>query len=120
MKSGSLDRDAVKKPALRALVEFADWLAHPTQLGAYPDEIEVMDARVLHWPHERKALPLTLLRYRVRNKSGFEPDNVGIGLIGSVTCSLESYENHLRPVEDCYAIHCYWECSKKKLIIESE
>jgi hypothetical protein len=120
LKSGSLDREAVEDAALRAVVEFADWLAHPMELGKYPDDIEVIDARALYWPPARETLPLTLLRYRVLDKSGFEPDDVGVGLVGSTTFALFSYENHLRPPEDCYAIHCYWESKGAELIVDSE
>jgi hypothetical protein len=120
LKAGTLERNSVEDAPSRAIVEFADWLAYPTELGKYPDDIEILDARALYWPPAREALPLTMLRYRVRDESGFEPDDVGVGLVGSVTFSLFSYANHQRPPEDVYAIHCYWECRAAKLISESE
>ena len=120
LKADSLDRDSVEDSTLRVIIEFADWLAYPTELGKYPDEIEVIDGRGLYWPPARQALALTLLRYRVHDESGFEPDDIGVGLAGSTTFSLFSYENHQRPAEDCYAIHCYWECCGAELIFESD
>jgi len=120
LKADTLDRSAVTDPASRAIVEFADWLAFPTELGEYPDEIDVIDARALHWPPARKTRSLTLLRYRMFDTSGLEPDNVGVGLVGGVTFSMFSYENHQRPPEDAYAVHCYWECAQAELVTESD
>jgi hypothetical protein len=121
LKANTLDRSAVTDPASRAIVEFADWLAFPTELGEYPDEIDVIDARALHWPPAGgKTTSLTLLRYRMFDTSGLEPDDVGVGLVGGVTFSMFSYENHQRPPEDAYAIHCYWECAQAELVSESD
>lgn len=120
LKAQTLERDSIKDAASRAVVELADWLAFPTELGKYPDEIDILDTRALYWPPARGTLPLTLLRYRVFDESGLEPPTVGVGLVGSVTFSLFSCENHQRPPEDVYGIHCYWECAQAKLLFESE
>jgi hypothetical protein len=102
-------------PTFQARSEFAQWLAHPNELGKVPDEVEVYDHRVLAWPPEREPIPLWLLKYRVKDESGLRPDNVDVGLFGSVLFCLFSYKIGQRPPEDGYAIHCYWEmnCNKK-------
>jgi hypothetical protein len=119
LKAGSPVPKRVRDPALRAVAELAEWLHHPTELGQYPDDVEILDRRTIYWPPAGATLPLTLLRFHVHAETGFEPGKVGIGLVGSVTFSMVSYENHQRPVEDCYAIHCYWECSLGGGIVEA-
>jgi hypothetical protein len=120
-----LDREdaipaAANDPTFQARSEFAQWLAHPNELGKTPDEVEVYDHRVLAWPPERERIPLWLLKYRVRDESGLQPDQVDVGLFGSVLFCLFSYKIGQRPPEDGYAIHCYWEMSCRKLITEFE
>ena len=118
LKAGRLPAGLAGDPLAAATVELAQWLAYPTELDRYPDEIAVVDARTLQWPPAGRALPLTLLRYRVIDEYGLAPDDVGVGLVGSVTFCLFSYAAHRRPPEDAYALHCYWECLTAKLISE--
>jgi hypothetical protein len=120
LKQGTLDPDRVEDPEQRAIVEFAQWLAFPTELGVYPDEIEILDRRALYWPPAREEKVLYLLRYRVHDTSGFEPDNVDVGLVGSTTFCLFSSANHQRPLEDVYALHCYYECYWAKLLSDAK
>jgi hypothetical protein len=61
-----------------------------------------------------------LLRYRAKDTTGLEDDDVGVGLVGSVTFCLVSHEMEQRPPEDCYALHAYWEMSCQRLIVETE
>jgi hypothetical protein len=100
----------------RAKAEFAQWLAHPNELGRLPDELEIVDHRELQWPPEREPKQLWLIKYRVRDVTGLEADDVGVGLVGSVTFCLFSYKLEQRPPEDCYGLHCYWEMTCHKLI----
>lgn len=98
--------------------EFASWLAHPNELGQPPNELHVVDSRMLAWPPEGEQKPFWLIRYRLRDKTGLEEDDIDCGLVGSMTWCFFSYRMHERPPEDAYAIHCYWEMTHHGLIEE--
>lgn len=102
--------------SFQAKAEFAQWLAHPNELGRPPDELEIVDHRDLNWPPERDAKHLWLIKYCVKDATGLKPDDVGVGLVGSITFCLFLYKLEQRPPEDCYAIHCYWEMTGRNLI----
>ena len=78
----SLDSD------FRAKAEFSQWLAHPNELGRPPDLLEIVDRRDLAWPPDFERKTLWLIKYRLRGASGAINDDVGVGLVGSVTFSL--------------------------------
>lgn len=109
-----------KEPNFVALSEFSQWCAHPNELAKVPDELSIVDHRELAWPPERERKPFWLIKFRQRDTTGLEEDDVGIGMVGSVTFCFFSYKMTQRPPEDCYAIHCYWEMSHKKLIEEMD
>jgi hypothetical protein len=116
-----LDRsDAVPPAALvpdfQARAEFAQWLAHPNELGRPPDEVEIVDHRQLCWPPEFDPKPFWLLRYRAKAQTELDEDDIGVGLAGSVTWCFFSRELSQRPPEDGYAIHCCWEMESAKLL----
>jgi hypothetical protein len=103
-----------------AKAEFAQWLAHPNELGHTPDELEIVDRRVLPWPPEREPKTMWLIEYRVRDTTGLKDDRVGAGVVGSVTfCHFFLYGLEQRPPEDAYAIHCYWEMERRGLLAET-
>ena len=106
--------------SFQAKAEFSSWLAHPNELGRSPDELEIVDHRELDWPPEREPLPFWLMRFRLRDQTGLEDDEVDCGLVGSATWCFFSYKMHQRPPEDVYAIHCYWEMQHAELIVEDE
>jgi hypothetical protein len=108
------DRDFAAK------AEFAQWLAHPNELGKAPDELEIVDHRELAWPPSREMKPLWLIRYVLRDRTGLEEDNIDCGLVGSVTWCFFNRKMHQRPPEDAYAIHCYWEVQHTKWLSETE
>src|SRR5205085_6174999 len=81
---------------------------------------EIVDKRTLAWPPERELKPFWLIRYSLRDKSGFGEDKLDCGVIGSMTFCFFSYEFAQRPPEDCYAIHCCWEMECQKLIEEMD
>jgi hypothetical protein len=116
----TLDRDRVEDPDLRALVDFADWLAFPTELGRYPDDLEIIDRRTLAWPPAHRTLPLWLIRYRARDRTGLDGDDVGVGLVGSTTFCHFGHRPGERPPEDVYALHCACECVDEKLLSMTE
>lgn len=104
--------------SFQAKAEFAQWLAHPSELGRPPDELEIIDHRYLNWPPDREPKPFWLMKYCLKDTTGLKPDDFDVGLVGSVTFCLFTYELGQRPPEDGYAIHCYWEMSCRKLIAE--
>ena len=104
----------------QAKAEFAQWLAHPNELGRPPDDLEIVDSRELVWPPDQERHGFWLVKYRVKDKTGLKEDDVGVGLVGSITFCLFSYVLEARPPEDCYAIHCYWEMSSRGLIAETD
>jgi hypothetical protein len=110
----------VGDPGFKAMAEFSQWLAHPSELGRAPDELRIIDHRELAWPPARKRIPLWLIEYRVKDTTGLADDDVGIGLVGSVTFCFFSYGLTQRPPEDAYAIHCYWEMEHEALISEMD
>jgi len=111
---------AARDPGFQALAELSSWLAHPNELGRHPDEISLVDHRLLAWPPEKTPKPFWLIRYRTKPVGDEEEESVGCGLVGSVTFCLFSYELQNRPPEDAYAIHCYWEMEQEGLIEEEE
>ncbi len=120
-----LDREDViptesMEPLFQARAEFANWLAHPNELGVAPDEVQLIDHRTLRWPPEYAAKPFWLLSYRLNDRTGLEPDRVGCGLVGSMTWCFFSYDMEQRPPEDNYAMHCYWEMRNQELITEAD
>ncbi len=120
LKREDLIPASAKEPGFVALSEFSQWLAHPCELGRAPDELEIVDHRILEWPPERESKPFWLVKYRLKDVSGLGEDDVNCGLVGSMTFCLFSYQLAQRPAEDCYAIHCYWEMEHAKLIQESD
>ncbi len=111
---------SAKEAGFVALAEFSQWLAHPCELGRAPDELEIVDHRILEWPPERESKPFWLIKYRSKDVTGLGEDDVDCGLVGSMTFCLFSYKLAQRPPEDCYAIHCCWEMEHAKLIQESD
>ena len=109
----SLDSD------FRAKAEFSQWLAHPNELGRPPDLLEIVDRRDLAWPPDFERKTLWLIKYSLRGASGAINDDVGVGLVGSVTFSLWR-ELEQRNADDAYAAHCYWELEASGHITEAE
>jgi hypothetical protein len=89
-------------PAFRAMAEMSSWLQHPNELGRPPDKLELYDTRILDWPPTKDRRRLWLFRY----ESG---DDVGFGLVGSITFSLFGEVTGELSAEDAYALHCCWE-----------
>lgn len=105
-----------KDPEFIARAEFSEWLQHPNELGESPDEIEVIDRRELKWPLEEEPRTIWLLRYLLKDSLGLDPDDVGCGLVGSVTWCFFDPDMLRRPPEDVYAFHCCWEMEQAELI----
>ncbi|SPE60168.1 hypothetical protein SBV1_390004 [Verrucomicrobia bacterium] len=120
MRREDLIPPEANEPAFAALAEFAEWCAHPNELGRVPDELAIVHHCELRWPPERKAKPFWLIKYKVRDTTGQGSDDEGCGLVGSVTFCFFSCKLAQRPPEDAYAMHCYWEMEGERLIEESD
>lgn len=108
--------EEAKDPDFSARAKFSDWLQHPNELGVPPDEVEIIDRRELKWPLEEQPRTVWLVRYLLRDSLGLDPDDVGCGLVGSVTLCFFDPNMLRRPPEDVYAFHCCWEMEQAKLI----
>jgi hypothetical protein len=109
-----LDRiEAIPRCALeedfRAMAEMCHWLAHPNEFGRPPDDIEVYDRRELYWPPTGDRRRLWLLKYRYRAEEAQAEDEVGVGMVGSITFALFGEVTPDLSPEDVYALHCCWE-----------
>src|SRR5262245_23143292 len=94
-------------------------LACPSQRArGAPDELKIIDRRELAWPPSGERKPFWLIQYLARRDPPDTPlydDDVGIGLVGSMTWCFFAYNLDERPPQDAYAIHCYWEMQHAKL-----
>jgi hypothetical protein len=99
----------------QALSEMSSWLAHPNEFGSYPDEAHIFDKRDLYWPPTKDNRTIYLIKYTYKGRNEDGSDEVGIGLVGSVTFSLFGLENmlQLKPIE-LLAVHCAWELEHEK------
>ena len=109
--------EETRDPDFAAMAEFANWLAHPTELGRAPDAMEIVDRRELAWPPDGEERTLWLIKYRAEDAESGDVDE-DCGLVGSTTFCLFSYKIGHRPPEDAYAIHCAWEMQTRNLIKE--
>jgi hypothetical protein len=98
-----------KDPNFQAMAEMCDWLAHPQEYGRSPDHIELYDTRVIFWPPTDDRRRLWLFKYVYQAPEPGQPDEVGIGMVGSVTFALFGETKADLPPEDVYALHCCWE-----------
>jgi tetratricopeptide (TPR) repeat protein len=78
-----------------------EWLSFPTEYGRPPDEIRLLDQRVLSWPDDPDPDECWLFRYRYG-------DEWDIGFTGPFTFSLMGVGLDRRPVEDIYAAYRDW------------
>lgn len=103
----------INNPDFKALSEMCNWLAHPNEFDAFPDQAFILDKRNLYWPPTNDIRTIYLIKYRYVNYNLDGTDEVGIGLVGSITFSLIGLENilKLKPIE-LLALHCNWELHK--------
>lgn len=96
------------------LAEMSLWIAHPNEFGAVPTELSIVDSRTLYWPPTKNEQRLTIVRYRYEKWNEDGTDEIGVGLVGSVTFCLFGLEGlNERTPEEIYAIHCGWEMEHK-------
>jgi hypothetical protein len=106
-------------PPFLAKAELAHWLAHPNELGYPPDELEIVDHRVLAWPPNCERKEVWLIKFRLYDASSFAGNGVGLGFVGSVTMCLFACDLYEEAPEVAYATHCYWEMRNLGLIAEA-
>ncbi|MBC8113460.1 MAG: hypothetical protein H7062_03725, partial [Candidatus Saccharimonas sp.] len=120
-------RDAIPKeadePGFRAKARMCEWLSLPKEFGHPPDDIELFDARELHWTPTRDWRPVWLFKFRYAAEESDESldveeadaadDETGIGMVGSIIHSLADETNDRMSPLDIYALHCCWELKAK-------
>ena len=120
LEKEALIPDSAKEPIFAAKAEFSNWLQHPNELGEAPDELQIVDQRELTWHDSTEPSTFTIVRYVVESESLLDADDVGVGLVGSMTWSFFSLPMTQLQPEDIYAIHCTWEAESSDLINEIE
>ena len=110
----------IRKPEFIAKATFSQWVAHPNELGRAPDKLEIVDHRELKWPDTGEKKTCWIIKYVLRDREGLATDDVDCGLVGSATWCFFSKKMYLRPPEDVYAIHCYWEMEHTELLTEAD
>jgi hypothetical protein len=103
---------AARDPDFRAMADMVSWLNHPCEYDAVPDAIEQYDTRELFWPPTNDRRRVWLFKYSYEAAGRSKRRVVGLGMVGSVTLSLDGETKaDLAPL-DAYAIHCCWELDK--------
>lgn len=98
-----------REPDFQATAEMAEWLAHPNEFGEPPESLELYDTRELFWPPTNDRRQVWLFKYRYPKTEDREEEDVGLGMVGSVTFALfGEVTADLSPL-DAYALHCCWE-----------
>ncbi len=112
--------DEAKEPKFQALATMSDWLSHPNELARTPDEMKIVDQRMLKWFDNDEPTLFTIIEYFAKSEDPLQDDDRGYGLVGSQTWSF--FDDRLMQLapEDVYAFHYTWEASQNELIEESE
>ncbi len=99
-----------------AMAEMSQWLQHPNEMGRVPDELTLYDTRELYWPPTDDRRQVWLFRYVFRHwpDGGAAVDDVGLGMVGSVTWAMFGKITENLNSEQVYAIHCCWELRQNK------
>src|SRR5262249_36834692 len=97
---------AARNPDFRAMAEMGGWLSHPNEFGRPPDQIDLYDTRELSWPPTGDTRRLWLFRYRyAKEEEGEEGEDVGVGMVGSITFALFGEGTAQLCPEDVYGLH---------------
>jgi hypothetical protein len=106
-------KDVIPKQArtgdFKAMAEMCSWLAYPTEYGAPPDEIELYDTRRIYWPPTKDTRRVWLFKYCYKAGEARTKEDVGIGMVGSITFALFGEVTAKMSPEDVYSLHCCWE-----------
>ncbi|HVE43249.1 MAG TPA: hypothetical protein VNM14_25460 [Planctomycetota bacterium] len=113
-------KDAIPKEALEpsfaAKGEFAEWLSHPSELGKYPDDLEIVASRVLHWPTQapEKTTTCWLIRYTLARSDGLI--DRGVGIVGPTTWCSPWDEYLVMAPDDVFGCYAAWHMVQKKML----
>ena len=91
-----------EEPHFKAKVTMVNWLMHPNEFGRAPNRIELWDERTIFWPPTKGKRTLYLFKYGYDRKDGAYE---GVGMVGSLTFSLEETDLPLTP-QEAYLQHC--------------
>lgn len=61
---------------------------------------------------------MSLVRYRLAGQTLLDDDDIGVGIVGSMTWSFFTEGIEQLPIEDIYAVHCAYEAHVESLIDE--
>lgn len=100
--------------------ELSGHLSVGANLLVPPEELEVVDHRILAWPPENEPRPFWLIRYRIPDPIGLKNDRVDYGFVGVGYWNLYEYDFHRRPPDDSYAIFCFCDMEHRELIYEHD
>lgn len=95
-------------PRHLAISAMAEWLAHPNELGRFPDSLTILDQRELHWPATDSKQLQTLLHWKLG-------DDEGVSWTGSTTWALFSCAERDMPILDLYAMYNSWQMRANKV-----
>lgn len=104
----------VEENDFAALSEMCSWLNHPNEFGKVPDQIEVFSKKQLYWEATKDTRLMYALKYTYKNYQNSGKDEIGIGMVGSVTFALFDYSELLEmiPIE-VFGTYCLWEMNKE-------
>lgn len=103
------------QPDFAALARMCAWLADEDNFGEIPDDVELYARKRIFWPPTNDERDFCFFRYTYLADCGGEEttDEIGIGLVGSETCSLVGHTSPEMPLESILALHCCWELQQK-------
>ena len=108
LDKGDLIPEEAREPDFQAMSEMCAWLADPQEYGDAPDVIELYDSREAYWPPTDDVRPLWLFKYTYEGDEG-EENEVGVGMVGSITFALFGESHADLSPDEVYALHCCWE-----------
>jgi hypothetical protein len=82
------------------MYEMISWLAFPTELGRYPDDIRIVDRRPIAWPESSQPVECVLYRFR-------DGDRWLHGITGPITFSFFEEFTGKTP-DEIYAAYLNW------------
>jgi hypothetical protein len=93
-----------RTPVARAEGELAAWLAMPTNFGAPPTSLELVDERTIRWPGYAEAVECRLFDFEYHHAQG---EFTSVGIVGPVTHAFVADLEDLPP-DDIYAMYAGW------------
>lgn len=103
------------QPEFQALASICAWLSDEENFGEIPDEVEFYAQKRIFWPPTNDEREFRFFRYHYvadcEGDSGV--DEIGVGVVGSETCSLVGHTDPEMPVEHILALHCCWELQQR-------